>query len=101
MQKLERLAEDVMQIELKLPRGENFAFRASQYIDILLADGQRRSFSIANALHDSGHLEAALRRIDGGRFTGHIFETMMQRRSCASRARSAASSCARTPPGRS
>lgn len=79
VQKLERLAEDVMRIELKLPASENFAFRAGQYIDILLADGQRRSFSIANAPHDSGHLELHVRRIDGGRFTGHIFETMMQK----------------------
>mgnify|MGYP000851872248 FL=1 len=79
VQKLERLAEDVMRIELKLPASENFAFRAGQYIDILLADGQRRSFSIANAPHDAGHLELHVRRIDGGRFTGHIFETMMQK----------------------
>ena len=76
VQKLERLAEDVMRIELKLPASENFAFRAGQYIDILLADGQRRSFSIANAPHDGGHLELHVRRIDGGRFTAHVFEAM-------------------------
>ena len=79
VQKLERLAEDVMRIELKLPASENFAFRAGQYIDILLADGQRRSFSIANAPHDAGHLELHVRRIDGGRFTGHVFETMIEK----------------------
>ena len=79
VQKLERLAEDVMRIELKLPASENFAFRAGQYIDILLADGQRRSFSIANAPHDARHLELHVRRIDGGRFTGHVFETMMEK----------------------
>ncbi|MBV2263111.1 MAG: CDP-6-deoxy-delta-3,4-glucoseen reductase [Thauera sp.] len=79
VQKLERLAEDVMRIELKLPASENFAFRAGQYIDILLADGQRRSFSIANAPHDARHLELHVRRIDGGRFTGHVFETMIEK----------------------
>ena len=79
VQKLERLTEDVMRIELKLPASENFAFRAGQYIDILLADGQRRSFSIANAPHDAGHLELHVRRIDGGRFTGHVFETMIEK----------------------
>ncbi len=79
VQKLERLAADVMRIELKLPASENFAFRAGQYIDILLADGQRRSFSIANAPHDAGHLELHVRRIDGGRFTGHVFETMLEK----------------------
>lgn len=76
VQKLQRLADDVMLIDLKLPASENFQFRAGQYIDILLADGQRRSFSIANAPHDGGHLELHVRRIDGGRFTAHVFEAM-------------------------
>lgn len=79
VQKLLRLADDVMLVDLKLPASENFAFRAGQYIDILLADGQRRSFSIANAPHDGGHLELHVRRIDGGRFTGHVFETMKEK----------------------
>ncbi|MCK6408635.1 CDP-6-deoxy-delta-3,4-glucoseen reductase [Thauera sp.] len=79
VQKLERLADDVMVVDLKLPASENFAFRAGQYVDILLADGQRRSFSIANAPHDGGHLELHVRRIDGGRFTGHVFATMKEK----------------------
>ena len=79
VQKLQRLADDVMLIDLKLPASENFQFRAGQYIDILLADGQRRSFSIANAPHDGGHLELHVRRIDGGRFTAHVFEAMKEK----------------------
>jgi len=79
VQKLERLAPDVMRIELKLPASEAFRFRAGQYIDILLADGERRAFSIANAPHGAGHLELHVRRVDGGRFTGHVFETMKER----------------------
>jgi CDP-4-dehydro-6-deoxyglucose reductase len=79
VQKLQRLADDVMVVDLKLPASENFTFRAGQYIDILLADGQRRSFSIANAPHDGGHLELHVRRIDGGRFTGHVFEAMKEK----------------------
>lgn len=79
VQKLQRLADDVMLIDLKLPASENFQFRAGQYIDILLADGQRRSFSIANAPHDGGHIELHVRRIDGGRFTAHVFEAMKEK----------------------
>ena len=79
VQALRRLADDVMLIDLKLPASENFQFRAGQYIDILLADGQRRSFSIANAPHDGGHLELHVRRIDGGRFTAHVFEAMKEK----------------------
>ena len=76
VQKLQRLAPDVMLLDLRLPASEAFQFRAGQYIDILLADGQRRSFSIANAPHDAGHVELHVRRIDGGRFTAQVFDTM-------------------------
>ncbi len=79
VQKLTRLAPDVMLLDLKLPASEDFRFRAGQYIDILLADGQRRSFSIANAPHDASHLELHVRQIDGGRFTGQVFGTMKEK----------------------
>ncbi|MDR2031072.1 MAG: CDP-6-deoxy-delta-3,4-glucoseen reductase [Azoarcus sp.] len=77
--RLERLAEDVMLAELQLPTCEPFGFRAGQYIDIVLADGQRRSFSIANAPYRMGSLELHIRRIPGGLFTGHVFEHMKVR----------------------
>ncbi len=79
VQKLDRLAADVMLVDLKLPASEAFRFRAGQYIDILLANGQRRSFSIANAPHDAAHLELHVRRIDDGKFTNHVFETMKEK----------------------
>lgn len=79
VQKLERLANDVMLIELKLPASERFQFLAGQYVDILLADGQRRSFSIANAPHVEGHIELHVRLIPEGRFTGHVFNGMKER----------------------
>ena len=79
VQKLQRLADDVMLIDLKLPASETFRFKAGQYIDILLADGQRRSFSVANAPHDAGHIELHVRRIDGGHFTTRVFETMKEK----------------------
>jgi len=77
--RLERLAEDVMRVELQLPATEPFTFRAGQYIDILLADGQRRSFSIANPPSKTGSLELHIRRIPGGHFTTHVFEGMKPR----------------------
>ena len=77
--RLERLAEDVMRVELQLPATESFTFRAGQYIDILLADGRRRSFSIANAPVKTGWLELHIRRIPGGHFTTHVFEGMKLR----------------------
>ena len=79
VQKLQRVADDVIVLELKLPASEAFRFHAGQYVDILLPDGQRRSFSIANAPHDNAHVELHVRRIEGGRFTGQVFTTMKER----------------------
>jgi CDP-4-dehydro-6-deoxyglucose reductase len=79
VQRLERAADDVMIVELKLPATETFRFRAGQYIDFLLSDGRRRAFSIANAPHRTEHLELHIRRVEGGSFTGHVFGDMKER----------------------
>lgn len=77
--RLERLCEDVMGVFLKLPGFEPFEFLAGQYVDILLADGRRRSFSMANPPRDSKLLELHIRRIPGGRFTRYVFDRLKER----------------------
>ncbi|HHJ80941.1 MAG TPA: CDP-6-deoxy-delta-3,4-glucoseen reductase [Candidatus Tenderia electrophaga] len=77
--KLERLAEDVIRLYLKLPDTERMQFLAGQYIDILLPDGRRRSFSIANAPHDDAFIELHVRLIEGGEFTSHVFNAMQEK----------------------
>ena len=77
--KMVRVADDVMQIYLKLPDTERMQFLAGQYIDILLQDGRRRSFSLANAPHDDELLELHVRLIKGGEFTSHVFENMQEK----------------------
>jgi CDP-4-dehydro-6-deoxyglucose reductase len=79
VQGMERLAPDVMRLQLKLPANERLQFHAGQYIDILQKDGRRRSFSLANAPHDDELLELHVRRIAGGQFTQHVFEAMKER----------------------
>lgn len=76
---LEKLAPEVMLLRLSLPAGETFQFRPGQYIDFLLADGLRRSFSIANAPRADNTLELHVRLIPGGQFTGHVFSAMKAR----------------------
>jgi CDP-4-dehydro-6-deoxyglucose reductase len=76
VQELEKLADDVMLISLKLPVNERLAFRAGQYIEFMLKGGGRRAFSIANAPHDDGFLQVHVRKIEGGKFTGHVFDAM-------------------------
>jgi len=67
------LAEDVMQVWLRLPSVERLPFQAGQYLDVLLEGGRRRSFSIASPPHDSEQLELHVRRVSGGGFTERLF----------------------------
>ncbi len=79
VERLTRAAPDVMVVELKLPANERLQFLAGQYIDILLKDGKRRAFSLANAPHDDASLQLHIRHIPGGQFTGHVFSAMAER----------------------
>lgn len=79
IQKLERLAPDVMLVELKLPASERLQFLAGQYIDILLKDGRRRAFSLANAPDDDACLQLHIRHVPGGFFTEQVFGAMKER----------------------
>ncbi len=79
VQKLERVAPDVMIISLKLPANQRLQFLAGQYIDILLKDGKRRSFSLANAPHDDEFLQLHARNYPGGVFAEHVFTQMKEK----------------------
>lgn len=73
---IELAAPDVAIVSLKLPAKERLQFLAGQYIDILLKDGGRRSFSLATPPHDDGFLQLHIRRMPDGAFTGHLFRDM-------------------------
>ena len=76
VEKLEKRASDVIEILLKLPAVEQFRFRPGQFINFLLKDGKRRSYSIANAPREDNMLELHIRKVDGGLFTTQVFETL-------------------------
>jgi CDP-4-dehydro-6-deoxyglucose reductase len=76
--KMTRAAPDVMLLELKLPANDKFVFLAGQYVDLILRDGTRRSFSMANAPHDSEFLTLHLRNY-GGPFSQHVFGAMKEK----------------------
>ncbi len=79
IEKLERLAPDVIELHLRLPASERLQFLAGQYVDILLKDGKKRSFSLANAPHDDALLQLHIRHVPGGLFTEQVFSTMKVR----------------------
>lgn len=79
VQKLEKLADDVMVMFLQLPANQGITFKAGQYLEFLLKDGKRRAFSIANAPHDSAAIELHLRLVEGGQFTTHVFNELQEK----------------------
>ena len=79
---LERAAPDVMVIRLQLPANQNLQYRAGQYVEFILRDGARRSYSMANAPHNLGSppsIELHVRHMPGGRFTDHVFGAMKEK----------------------
>ncbi len=72
---MRKATDDVMIVRLKVD-GDPIRFYPGQYINIRLPDGQRRSFSFATAPHLADEIELQIRRIAGGLFTTHVFETM-------------------------
>jgi CDP-4-dehydro-6-deoxyglucose reductase len=79
VQRMERRADDVIVLYLKLPANERLQFLAGQYIEFLLKDGSRRSFSMANAPHDDEFIQLHVRHVAGGQFTDHVFGKMKER----------------------
>lgn len=76
---MQALAADVMRLYLKLPAIEDFRFLAGQYIDIILRDGRRRSYSLANAPHADDYLELHVRYVPGGAFSDFVFKDMREK----------------------
>jgi len=76
---VERKSHDVMLVRLQLPANDPFNYRPGQYVEFLLRDGARRSYSMANAPHNGPGLELHIRHMPGGKFTDHVFGTMKEK----------------------
>ena len=81
---LERLSHDVMRVKLQLPAADVMQFHAGQYIEFILRDGARRSYSMANAPHrllETGApmVDLHIRHMPGGKFTDHVFGAMKEK----------------------
>lgn len=79
---LERASADVMVVTLQLPANDSFKYHAGQYVEFLLRDGSRRSYSMASAPHlqaDKPMMELHIRHMPGGKFTDHVFGGMKEK----------------------
>ncbi|MGH8679117.1 MAG: CDP-6-deoxy-delta-3,4-glucoseen reductase [Burkholderiales bacterium] len=79
VQQMTRAAHDVMILKLRLPANERLQFLAGQYIDILLKQGKRRSYSMGNAPHDDAYIELHVRNMQNGAFTDFAFNQMKEK----------------------
>lgn len=75
------LGTDVVRLSLQTARGERLRRLPGQYLDVLLEDGKRRAFSIANApcgigAHEDDRIELHVRHVAGGGFTSYVFDQM-------------------------
>ena len=76
---LEKVSHDVMVVKLQLPANDTMRYHAGQYIEFILRDGARRSYSMANAPHNGPGVELHIRHMPGGKFTDHVFNAMKEK----------------------
>jgi CDP-4-dehydro-6-deoxyglucose reductase len=79
---IERPAPDVALLKMQLPANQNLQYRAGQYVEFILRDGARRSYSMANAPHLLGTppcIELHIRHMPGGKFTDQVFSTLKEK----------------------
>jgi CDP-4-dehydro-6-deoxyglucose reductase len=87
---MQKVSPDVIRLVLQLPANDNFQFHAGQYVEFLLRDGARRSYSMANAPHSragqptatppvGATMELHIRHMPGGKFTDHVFGAMKEK----------------------
>ncbi|MBE7418989.1 MAG: CDP-6-deoxy-delta-3,4-glucoseen reductase [Ideonella sp.] len=77
-----RAAPDVALLRLQLPANQALRYRAGQYVEFILRDGARRSYSMANAPHNLGTppaIELHVRHMPGGKFTDHVFGALKEK----------------------
>jgi NAD(P)H-flavin reductase/ferredoxin len=74
--RLQQLAEDVMLVHLRFPAGIRVRFRAGQHLNLILANGERRDFSMANPPRESDGAQLHIRHVPGGAFTDHVFSEL-------------------------
>jgi NAD(P)H-flavin reductase/ferredoxin len=67
--RLARPAPDVTILTVRFPIGLRAPFRAGQYLQVVMDDGDRRNFSMANATRDNDGAELHIRHVPDGKFS--------------------------------
>jgi CDP-4-dehydro-6-deoxyglucose reductase len=75
---LQRLADDVLRVTLRLPPNQPLAFAAGQYVDVTAPNGVRRSYSMAQPPAVTNRIELQIRRVEGGAMSDWWFSHAKQ-----------------------
>lgn len=73
---LDKVSSDVAVLRLTLAPGAGFTYFPGQYVQVLLKDGSRRSYSMATHAPRDNQLELHIRHMPGGVFSGHVFNAL-------------------------
>lgn len=73
---IEKVSHDVAVLRLMLAPGASFDYFPGQYVQVLLKDGSRRSYSMATRSPRENQLELHVRHMPGGVFSGHVFNAL-------------------------
>ena len=76
--RLVRLADDVMLVHLRFPAGIRVKFKAGQHLNLILDNGERRDFSMANPPRESDGAQLHIRHVPSGAFTSYVFDGLKQ-----------------------
>jgi len=71
---MDRLASDVLRVVLRFPPTGSFDYHPGQYVDVIGANGVRRSYSVANAPGTDKLVELHVREVDGGLMSRYWFD---------------------------
>lgn len=74
IQSIERLSHDVVRVMLRLPPTSALDFLPGQYIDVIGAEGLRRSYSVANAPRPDKQIELHIREVADGAMSRYWFQ---------------------------
>lgn len=68
--KIERLVDDVSLLQLRFPAGKRVTFQAGQYLQLILKDGSRRNYSMANPPYQNDGVQLHIRHVPDGYVSG-------------------------------
>lgn len=76
--RIRRVADDVALVHLRFPAGVRVRFKAGQHLNLILDNGERRDFSMANPPSESDGVQLHIRHVPGGAFTSYVFHKLQR-----------------------